>query len=425
MLLAILVLIVALVISGVAAYFSIVGLAALFAATATGVIVMASALEVGKIVTVKWVHSYWKNSRVKWWFKGVLVFMIACLMAVTSLGIYGYLSKGHLEQNAPLAGIELEASGLERQIAQKEAEIERLETRLSQIDQNISAYLDNDRATQGMRAAQQMKTERDRIYDQIQQGYAEINALSDQLVPLKQESSEVEAKLGPVKYVAELFGLSDPESAVRIVILLIMIAFDPLAICLVIAASISFEDWRDKRRPKDTGQDDESLSVESETPDEIQEITRLREELRIDAETTRDELKEIQDTIKAEREDLDIKHRTLAYELAKMTEREQTIQTDTSVLDAGMENLNQEAEALLAWETELGEKSAELDKREADIQDRVELLELVFPKGSTDDQAVVSMLERNPKILEDIIEIIDSAKPTNRPGSGMIVKKDS
>ena len=107
-----------LIISAVAAYFSIVGLAALFAGAAIPVIVMGASLEAGKLVSAAWLHANWHNPGVTRQHRFVLTAMVAVLMVVTALGIYGFLARGHLEQQAPLAATELRIAQYEQQIDQ-------------------------------------------------------------------------------------------------------------------------------------------------------------------------------------------------------------------------------------------------------------------------------------------------------------------
>lgn len=210
---------------------------------------MAGALEVGKVVATKWVHSNWRNPRAPWYFRGLFCIFIAALMTITSLGIYGYLSKGHLEQNAPMAGLNIQVAQLETQIQQKQAENQQLNSRLDQISRITDKSLESS-GRAGLRAANSQKKDAAAIQAKIDENNKVINDLNTKLVPLKTQGAEVEAKLGPVKYVAELFGWKDPEYAVRIIIVIIMIAFDPLALSLFIAGSISLADWKEEKKAK-------------------------------------------------------------------------------------------------------------------------------------------------------------------------------
>ncbi len=239
-------LLVALTVSGVAAYFSVVGLAALFAATFIPVVIMGTTLEVGKLVAVQWLHMNWTNPNVNLLHKTYKTLAIIALMIITSIGIYGFLSKGHLEQAAPIAGIELQVGQREQQIKMLQDSNTSLQTKLTQLDKSIDSFLSKDKAAQGLKARNSQKGERQQIDATIQENNAKIAKINDEILPLKMQSSEVEAKLGPIKYVAELFGWTDTNSAVRLVIGILMFAFDPFAITMLISATITFKELEEE-----------------------------------------------------------------------------------------------------------------------------------------------------------------------------------
>lgn len=257
-------LVMALLISGVAAYFSVVGLGALFAAAFWPVVIMGGVLEAGKIVAVTWLHANWRNKNVSPILKTYLSAAVAVLMMITALGIYGYLAKGHLEQEAPLATVEVEMQQIQQKIDQTKADRQRLDERLKQLDTAINTIIGQSKnakeTQQALAARNAQKKERDQIAkDMITKDQA-INDLTQSLVPLKLKTSDVSAKLGPVKYVANLFGWNDANSAVQLVIIMIMFAFDPLAITLVLASTITIGEWaaeRTKRKEERRREHDE------------------------------------------------------------------------------------------------------------------------------------------------------------------------
>ena len=256
----ILIFIVAAAISSVAAYFSLVGLGSIFAATFWGVVIMGGALEVGKIVTTKWVHSNWRNPDAPWYFRGLLCFFVASLMAITSLGIYGYLSRGHLEQQAPLAGLGIQVAQLEQQVKQKQDENVRLESRLSQISKITDKVLEGN-GKAGLRASQQQKKEAATIQGTMDANNQTINDLTTKLVPLKMKTGDVQGELGVAKFIAEAFGW-EPEKAIRIIIGLIMSAFDTLALSMFIMGSISLKNHREAKRRERDGELGDVLPIE-------------------------------------------------------------------------------------------------------------------------------------------------------------------
>lgn len=142
---------VALIISGVAAYYSIIGLVAIFAAAMLPIIIMGAALEVGKLTTAIWLHTYWKKAT--WWMKSYLSFALIILMFITSMGIFGFLSKAHIEQTsaseetvAKITQYETEVGRLNGVIERAETSIKKYETTGTGADSNIQAQIDKEQA---------------------------------------------------------------------------------------------------------------------------------------------------------------------------------------------------------------------------------------------------------------------------------------
>jgi len=240
----------ALLISATAAWFSVAGLIALFAATAIPVMIMGTVLETSKLVAAGWLHANWKNRNVNFLHKSYLTLAVLALMLITSIGIYGFLSKGHLEQSAPVAGIELQVNAKQQQIQMLTDTNARLTTELKQLDASVDLFLQSGKATAGLRARKTQTSERADIQKQMNDNNDQISKLSADILPLKQQTAEVEAKLGPVKYVAQLFGWQDTDKAVRLVIMVIMFAFDPLAVILLLSATISFAEYVEEKAAK-------------------------------------------------------------------------------------------------------------------------------------------------------------------------------
>ncbi len=242
MILAILTLLTALSISAVAAYFSIIGLAAIFAATHTPVVVMASVLEIGKLVSAAWLHRHWKQAPPL--LKFYLVLAVFVLMLITSIGIFGFLSKGHMEQSLPQESIALQLARIDQQLQANQTTATRYQNALNQLDASIAALLQNNRVTQSLAQRQQQQRERAEIQAKLAQLEAQNAELQNKKLQLQTQNVEVQAKLGPLLYVAPLLGLQDLDGAVRIVIMAIMFAFDPVAIALLLAAQWSFMNRR-------------------------------------------------------------------------------------------------------------------------------------------------------------------------------------
>lgn len=232
--LAILTLICALAISATSAYFSIVGLAALFAASFWSVVVMGVVIEAGKLVAATWLHSNWHNPLVNKLHKTYLTMAVIVTMTITSLGIFGFLSKAHIDQMAPVQEYVNNIDNIKEQLEFKKDQLKNLETQLNDLNKLIVPGTTNRR----------LETQRSSLLKQMQTLRSEIDSLSKQKLSNKQRTSEADVKLGPVRYLADLM-FDDPDGnvdkAVQMMILMIMFSFDPLAVILVLSAGISFK----------------------------------------------------------------------------------------------------------------------------------------------------------------------------------------
>lgn len=254
MIMAFLVLIAGLLLSGTAAYYSIIGLLAIFPGAVVPIALMGSSLEFAKLVAASWLYRNWDIAPKI--LKGYFIFAIIVLMFITSLGTFGYLSKVHLESSIGVADNSLEIARIEQQIAAEQRKVGNAQRSLESLDSVVDkAFLD------GARIRNQQKTERTALNSVIESSDAKIEQLTADLVPLRRSNIESEAKIGPLKYIAELIYGKDEaanyfDSAVRFVIILIVLVFDPLAVLLLIAANISFsqpkkkEDEVEPKEPK-------------------------------------------------------------------------------------------------------------------------------------------------------------------------------
>lgn len=250
----------AIAISGVAAYYSIVGLTAIFSGVFLPIIIMGTALEVGKIVTTVWLHVYWH--RIGWFIRSYLSFAVLVLMFITSMGIFGFLSRAHIDATSSIGDNALIIQQLDQQIDVERQRITDSQRVIAQMDQavnNILSQSANERTLQNQRGGQiatqanqlrnQQRNERvtlNKNIDEANQRIAEINA---QKLKLQQAQSKIEAEVGPVKYIAQLIYGDDVnkdllERAVRWVIIIIVAVFDPLAVCLVLAVTMSIVNRR-------------------------------------------------------------------------------------------------------------------------------------------------------------------------------------
>lgn len=240
----------ALAVSAVAAWFSIVGLMAIFPAAAIPILAMGSALEIAKLVTASFLYRSWE--KIRWLMKSYFIFAVIVLSLITSMGIFGFLSKAHIEHDIAAGGNnQLYIENLERQITNQQRLITDSETVIGQLDSTVETLIEYDRirGRNGALAVRESQTEqRNQLNDTINGAIAEIESLSDKLLPLKQEKLSLEVEVGPIKYISQLIlGADDTDTldrAVRIVIILLVLVFDPLAILLVVGANMV---WMERR----------------------------------------------------------------------------------------------------------------------------------------------------------------------------------
>ena len=237
-------------ISVIAAGYSIIGLATLFAGAALPIIAMGSALEIGKLVAASWLYNNWR-ANIPRLLKAYLFTAIIILVFITSMGIFGFLSKAHLDQVKPTQGNELNISVIDKQINQQQVIIDRAEKTLNSLDKALDKYIDMEYVTRGLKERNKQKEERDLLNTTINEATAKIVELNKTKSTIELEQIKIEAEVGPLKYVAELIYGDDAKShfdeAVRIIILILIFVFDPLAVLLLIAANISIRQYRMKK----------------------------------------------------------------------------------------------------------------------------------------------------------------------------------
>ena len=246
---AILTLAVALSISVVAAAYSIIGLMAIFAAAPIAIATMGTVLEVGKLVTASWLYNNW--NRAPLFLKSYLTIAVVVLMIITSMGIFGFLSKAHIDQNAPSNNVSAQIDSLNLQISREEKIISRNNKILDQLDKSIDSYIELDYISRGLDKREEQSEERQRLQSEINGASGRIAELEVSRFEYEQQVRDLELEVGPIRFIAELvYGDSSTEileSAVRGVILLLVFVFDPLAVLLLIAANSSLAQVRETK----------------------------------------------------------------------------------------------------------------------------------------------------------------------------------
>jgi len=239
---------VALIISAVAAYYSIVGLTAIFSAAVIPIVIMGASLEVGKVTAAIWLKLNWHRANLS--YKLYLVPALILLMLLTSMGIFGFLSKAHSDQSLVSGDVTSKIAIYDEKIKTEKENIEANRKALKQMDEGVDQVLgrsaDEKGADKAVALRRSQQKERVRLQAEILQSQKSIAELNNARAPIAAEVRKVEAEVGPIKYIAALVYGDNPdtnilERAVRWVIILIVVVFDPLALMLILAAQQSIK----------------------------------------------------------------------------------------------------------------------------------------------------------------------------------------
>jgi len=257
----------AFLLSGIAAYYSVIGLTSIFVGAFWPVVMMGSSLEFAKLVTASWLYRNWKSSHIL--LKTYLTIAVLLLMLITSMGIFGFLAKSHIDStlNAGENTVELKS--------------------LNEQENNVKEKLDYLLAR-----AKDPSTASNKLDKQIQDTQKQLSQINTQRLPLLKESNKLTADIGPIKYVADMLYGDDEngvDKAVRLVIMIIMLVFDPLAVLLLIAGNISLEKKDDVNtevdNPEQNQQDDNSSTVQKDESIKTDQVSgNIQEQTAINVE---------------------------------------------------------------------------------------------------------------------------------------------
>jgi hypothetical protein len=241
MFISLLALLAAIILSFVSGYFSIIGLTTLFAGAFWPIVIMGTSLEFAKLVTASWLYRNWVDCSA--FLKTYLTSAVIILIVITSMGVFGFLSKAHIEQQLKMStGVQDQIEILDSKITFAQQNIADTDVQLGQIDNAIAKLNDKGQAKSSLQAMSQQKKSREELVSKKEQ---QINVLSDlkmQKIKLDSELKIQQAEVGPLKFIAELIYGQDNaqshfDSAVRAVIIILVVVFDPLAVILLIAAN--------------------------------------------------------------------------------------------------------------------------------------------------------------------------------------------
>jgi hypothetical protein len=253
---------VALLIEVVGAYYSITGLAAIFSGAVVPILIMGGSLEVGKVTAAVWLKNNWHRASLQ--FKLYLLPAVTLLMFITSMGIFGFLSKAHNDQNLVSGDVLSKIAIYDEKIKIQKDNIESARKALQQmdaaVDQTMSRSSDEKGADKATAIRHSQARERSNLQNEIAKAQGEIVKLNDQRAPIAAEVRKVEAEVGPIKYIAKLIYGDNPdanilERAVVWVIIMIVAVFDPLALVLILAAQQSIR-WAQGKDQEEEKEDD-------------------------------------------------------------------------------------------------------------------------------------------------------------------------
>jgi hypothetical protein len=234
-----------LTLAATAAYFSIVGLMTIFSGAVIGIAIMATVLEISKLVSAAWLHYEW--DRINNLVRGYFTAAVIVLMLITSMGIFGFLSKAHIDSALVSDTYSLEASIIDTRIAAEQSKLKAAQDRIESLDYVLETSQPKDRNYVNGRQTE----ERNNLAITIDKAVDSIVQYNEQKLPIQRLQLEQESELGPVKYIADMiYGSNAKEyydDAVRWIILVIIFVFDPLAIMLLIVSTAAFK--RDRETP--------------------------------------------------------------------------------------------------------------------------------------------------------------------------------
>jgi hypothetical protein len=237
----------ALALSAVSAYFSVIGMASIFPGAYWPIIIMFSIIEVAKVVTISWTYRNWDDAPAS--LKYPFICAVIVLMLFTSMGIFGFLSKAHLEHSADSSPIVDKISMIDEKIRNEKEKINDNRKMLKQFDESVDQIMvrssDEKGAEKAVSVRKTQQKDRSRISQENEDSQKIISTLNEERAPLSVTLQKTESDFGPIKYVAELIYSSDDRSiidkAVRLLIIMIVSVFDPLAVLLLIAANYSLQ----------------------------------------------------------------------------------------------------------------------------------------------------------------------------------------
>jgi hypothetical protein len=419
-----------LTVSAVAIWYSVAGLMAIFSAAVIPIIVMGVALEISKLAGTVWLKQNW--TRAPYFIRAYLLAAIAILMLITSMGIFGFLSKAHSDQSLVSGDVQSRIAIYDEKIKTAKDNIDANRKALKQMDEAVDQVMGRSQDEKGadkavaLRRGQQK--ERARLQSEITAEQKIVSKLSEERAPIAAEVRKVEAEVGPIKYIANFIYGDNPdanvlEKAVTWVIIIIVVVFDPLAVILLLASQYSFQ-WFRKQEQETTEGDSPISSVSVDTPtvttDEPQEDEKLdpphlraSEHWPFAVRARPDQMDLFENTQDKDQEALTVKDDAGIDEKKPIDEWNQMIaeaeravveereQEDQELLESAPQN---EKQAMTAWKHDHPDMSLKLQRRllEKGVIDHLPWEDYLKPQADFQDAVseAKKWAEENPNLEE-------------------------
>ena len=412
-----------LTVSAVAIYYSVAGLVAIFSAAVIPIIVMGVALEISKLAGTVWLKQNW--SRAPYFIRAYLLAAIAILMLITSMGIFGFLSKAHSDQSLVSGDVQSKIAVYDEKIKTAKDNIEANRKALRQMDEAVDQVMGRSSDEKGADKAVQLRRsqqkERARLQSEIASEQKIVATISEERAPIAAEVRKVEAEVGPIKYIAAFIYGDNPdanilEKAVTWVIIIIVVVFDPLAVILLLASQYSFQWFRKQEEeqaeitttetiPEETEPEEEPAQTQSvplssvywpfpsatfnpapdwgTTPIHTEEVPGETPLTALGGDITATEEKPVETV-----EDLPLEQwNKMIEEAEKAVEQERELE-DSEILEAAPDS---EAQAMTAWKHDNPSSSLKFQRRllEKGIIDHLPWHDYLKPKADFVDEAAV------------------------------------
>lgn len=265
-----------LLISAVAIFYSVAGLTSIFSAAVWPIIIMGTSLEVAKLVATVWLKQNWEIA--PRFLKGYLLGAVIVLMFITSMGIFGFLSKAHSDQTLVSGDVGSKIAIYDEKIKTEKENIDAARKALAQMDASVDQTLSRSTSEQGADKATAIRRsqakERANLQKEITTAQTNIAKLQEERAPFAADLRKVESEVGPIKYIAAFIYGDNPdanvlERAVTWVIILIVVVFDPLAVMLLLASQYTFGLKKKQEEPDDNTEPVATLADPTPVEDDV------------------------------------------------------------------------------------------------------------------------------------------------------------